>query len=111
MTFEWPNRDPSALPSQIEGIPPYYGEDVLGNMGELFDGDIINLNSKLYKFEMSDAGYIGSRYRVHNDRDDDNYSKNVVLSATKPVIVDVEDSTQTQDTYHTTFEVNDLPLA
>ena len=43
MTFEWPDRD-LENPQQITGVPPYYGEDDHENMGELFDGDIININ-------------------------------------------------------------------
>ena len=118
MAFEWPNRDPGAPPEQIEGIPPYYGLDDNGVSGNLQDGDIVNVigdvnagSSKLFRFEMSDSGYIGSRYRVHNDRNDIDYAKNVLLSGVDPVIVDVENSTQTQDTFDTSIDLSTLDNA
>lgn len=116
MDFQWGDRDPNTgAHVQITGIPSYYGVDSKGKQDFLDDGDIVNLignvnagSSKLFRFEMSDSGYIGSRYRVHNDRNDIDYAKDVLLSGERPMIVDGTPSTQTQDIYNTSIDISTL---
>jgi hypothetical protein len=95
----------------ILGVPAYYGEDYNGVFKELKDEQLVEVAGKLFKFYMSDSGYVGSRYRVHNNRDNAAYVSELQFQQTPgdPIIPNT-DSTSIADTtvIRNVLDINDL---
>ncbi len=96
----------------ILGVPAYYDDDAIGVSKELKDEQLVEVASKLYKFHMSqESGYVGSRYRVHNNRDNSAYVNELQFQQTiGDPIIPSKDTTSIADTtvIRNVLDIDDL---